>query len=220
MSKDKYLIAPLAKGIEMKRAILVSAAIGACLAGCSTTYETLKTEVHPIQASIESTPPGLQAYYKTKYLGKTPTVFQGKYKHIEQKITFGGYRLGLGMLITGGVGIAVGGGMVGGGAALGSSEGAVLIGLGAVGALYGLVGLGYGAIAMIGSPAPRIVKKTVPGSMSFGVKTEDGRLTEAKIVPIDSKKGWVNFGEINKVTFESSSGTISVEGMKTLKKEN
>jgi len=203
----------------MRKRTVAASLICLLLTGCSSTYETLKEEHYSVQTAIDSSPPGLQAYYKTKYIGKTPTVFKGKYKQIEQKITFGGYRLGLGMLITGGIGIAVGGGMVGGGAALGTSDGGVpLIALGAVGAIYGLIGVGYGAVAMIGSPGPRIVKKTNPSIMKFGIRTKDGKLIETKIVPLDKKIGWIDFKEIKKVKFEAETGQFTVEGLRSLKK--
>ena len=192
------------------------------VAGCASTRDVLREERYRMSATVESEPPGYAAYVGKKYIGQTPVKFTQEYSHRTEELTFGGYRTGMVMLITGGAGMAVGGGMIAGGAVLmdqGDDVGVSLMAVGIVGVLYAFIGTIYGTIAMVGSPPPREVQRTAPYKLTFGVKSPAGIYKELEVLPINDRKPLVHFDEIRKVKFLEASDRWQVPGLKNLKVE-
>ena len=192
------------------------------LAGCASTRDVLREERYRMSAVVESEPPGYAAYVGKKYIGQTPAKFTHDYSHRTEELTFGSYRTGMVMLITGGAGMAVGGGLVAGGAVLMDNNddvGAPLMAVGVVGVIYAFIGTIYGTIAMIGSTPPREVQRTDPYKLTFGVKSPAGVYKEMEVSPINDRKPLVHFDEIRKVKFLEATGKWSVPGLKNLKVE-
>ena len=126
------------------------------------------------------------------------------------------------LIISGGAGMAVAGGMIAGGAVLmddNSDTGPLLLGLGTLGLIYGFIGTIYGTIAMVGSPPPKEVMRTVPYKLTFGVKSPAGVYQEMDVKPISDKKRKVHFDEIRNVKFLEQTGRWWVPGLKNLKIE-
>ncbi len=204
----RFLVAPLILALS--------------LAGCAATRDVLREERYRMSANIESEPPGYAAYVGKKYIGQTPVKFTHDYVHRTEELTFGGHRTGIVLLITGGAGMALAGGMVAGGVVMmdeDSDTGSTLLGLGILGALYGFIGTIYGTVAIIGSPPPREVERTLPYKLTFGVKSPAGVYRELDVKPINDKKPKVHFDEIQKVKFIEAENRWYVPGLKNLKVE-
>ena len=192
------------------------------ISGCASTRDVQREERYRMSAVVESEPPGYAAYVGKKYIGQTPAKFSYDYTHRTEEITFGGYRTGMVMLISGGAGMAVAGGMIAGGAVLmdnDSEAGSALMAIGVVGVLYGFIGTIYGTIAMVGSSPPRVVDRTIPHKLTFGVKSPAGAYEELEVLPINDRKPLVHFDEISRVKYNGLTGKWSVPGLKNLKVE-
>ncbi len=194
----------------------------ACCAGCASTRDTLEERTYRMTTLIRSEPPGYEAYLGKTHLGKTPVEVTRPYTHLTEELTFGNYRTGMVLAITGGAGVAVAGGMVAGGVVLmddDSGAGAALVGLGMVGMLYGLIATGYGAVAMIGSTGTIESKRTDPHKLVFGVKGPGGDYHEMEVKPVNDRKRHLHLDQVRKVTFVEGSGKWWVPGLKDLKVE-
>ncbi len=190
--------------------------------GCASSRDVLDEQRYRMTAVIESDPPGYTAYVGKKYLGQTPVKFSQEYSHVTEELTFGGYRTGMALVISGGAGMAFAGGMIAGGAALLNEDndgGSILISLGAVGLIYGFIGTIYGTIAMVGSSGPKEVVRTDPYKLTFGIKSPSGVYREIEVKPINDSKRKVHFDEIRKVKFFERGARWAVPGLKNLKLE-
>jgi hypothetical protein len=190
--------------------------------GCASTRDVQREERYRMSAVVESDPPGYAAYVGKKYIGQTPAKFSYDYTHRTEELTFGGYRTGMTLLISGAAGMAVAGGMIAGGVVLmdnNNDGGSALMGIGVLGAIYGFIGTIYGTIAMVGSSPPRVVDRTLPHKLTFGVKSPAGAYKELEVMPINDRKPKVHFDEISRIKYDERTGKWSVPGLKNLKVE-
>lgn len=197
---------------------VVTLLVAFALAGCSTTYTTIREDRKLARFQVTSDEEGATVYVNNKPQARTPGYISMAFTQRERKINAGKYRTGKSLLITGLVGLAAGVALTAMGAATmpdehgdGGNVVATTTGLtfGPLGAAYGLLGAGIGAYMMGSTPDYPNEVETSPSTMVIGLKGGDGAIREAIVSNVDPEDKLPRFDGVKQVHYSSSGGRWS-----------